>query len=236
MLDVLRDSVWQFWGVVATLVVAVASAVWAIRFRRRKVLTYHVITSTPLLNSATGVREDMVVLYKNQAVNNPHLLLLQIRNTGNTEVTAADYHHPIAFVLRSGVTVLNAWATPVPVFPVGLTFETRDWSTAVVLERVPLNPSDQIQISIVTDGIPQLLRVDEHVIGTKVRNGQVPFSLPEWTGLAKIDWTSFPNVDWISIGIAVVVSGITAVVVVITLLTLALMFISNALQNSASGP
>ena len=76
MTEVLRDPVWTFVGAaLAILAIIVSIFLWAIQ-RRKKTLSYDVISSFSLLSVREEIEGKLKVLFEENPVKNVHLLVV----------------------------------------------------------------------------------------------------------------------------------------------------------------
>ncbi len=120
--DLWRDPIWQSLGVLAavgfgviTLVLGVVTLYLA---RRRKLLTYEILSVTPLAAIKDDIGGRVQILFDLEPANDAQLLLVKFTNSGNLPIIFTDYERPVRVVLNKGVRILTAGITEV--FPSSL--------------------------------------------------------------------------------------------------------------------
>jgi hypothetical protein len=93
--DPLRDPIWQFVGAIFALIAIATPFVTLLWSRNKKELSYQILSSTKLLNEQ---HHDLKITYKNYAINDPHLHVIKIINTGNVSIKRDDYDDPITIM------------------------------------------------------------------------------------------------------------------------------------------
>lgn len=96
-----RDPIWQFWVGVASLglsaLAVVITIVVAVRSRRRKVLTYEVVSNSSIINTDNDVGEDLELLLEGHPVHHVRLHVIKLINAGNTTISPEDYPNQLGF-------------------------------------------------------------------------------------------------------------------------------------------
>lgn len=96
-----RDPIWQFWVGVASLglstLAIVITIVVAVRSRRRKVLTYEVVSNSSIINTDNDVGEDLELLLEGHPVHHVRLHVIKLLNAGNTTISPEDYPNQLGF-------------------------------------------------------------------------------------------------------------------------------------------
>src|SRR5690242_20678356 len=112
-MNILRDPIWQF------ISVFLASVDFVFNYfttRRKKSLSYHVISETALLKKMDeGFREKIKILYKEKPdeektiqIPSAHLIVLRILNDGNVCILPNDFYGSIiGFSFGKETTVLD---------------------------------------------------------------------------------------------------------------------------------
>jgi hypothetical protein len=108
MLEILRDSIWTFFGTLAaTAAIAVTIAIYFGQ-RQRKRLFVETVARVPLLaNRVKGV-DGLQITFQGEPLSDAAVLLVLITNAGNTPILASDYESPLSFEFTEGSAVLAA--------------------------------------------------------------------------------------------------------------------------------
>jgi hypothetical protein len=110
--DTLRDPVWQFWGVIATVgfgIVATILAIVVYRLQRnRKELSYKLVSSASLVKVDRSLGGRIEVLYNGVPVPDVSVIVLQIGNTGNQEILATDFERAVSVTFPGSQRILSS--------------------------------------------------------------------------------------------------------------------------------
>jgi len=118
--DILSNPIWQLalglFSAISTIptISTIAFGIIALRQRRRKEVSWQIVTNTPIIrvNSDTHRQAPALfgdflhITFHDQPVNSVWLVILKIWNSGNVEIEATDYAKPITFSFGSA-KVLN---------------------------------------------------------------------------------------------------------------------------------
>jgi hypothetical protein len=179
--DILRDPLWQFIGVVIALVAILISIILFIKSRNKKVLSYGIISTTPLLSVGREIKKDVQILYKDKPIQQVHLILLKLINSGNVPVTANDFERPFSIVFSKDAKVIAAEI--VKTQPESLRASILFEDQKVVLEPILINEGDSITFKMLVSKLKGGLKVDGRVVGVKEIRELSGKSFPRWVGL-----------------------------------------------------
>ena len=145
-------SVWVPWksflailiGTSITVIAVVVSIIVYFKQKKRKRLSYEVISDTPLLTAEEETRNEIILMHKNEAVEKVKLIVLRLFNSGNVPIQSSDYEEPI--IIRLGeAQVLSAEV--IKKTPNNLKATLIVQEGTVTLSPTLLNPSDSIKIN-----------------------------------------------------------------------------------------
>jgi hypothetical protein len=108
MIGFLRDPIWQFIGASLGLLAIILSVYLFIQQRKKKSLSYDVLTLTPLLTVNEELTGKIRIVYEGTAVQNVYLLILKVQNDGNVPITPSDFVAPLRFQFRKDLQMLSA--------------------------------------------------------------------------------------------------------------------------------
>lgn len=186
MTEVLRDPVWTFVGAaLAILAIIVSIFLWAIQ-RRKKTLSYDVISSFSLLSVREEIEGKLKVLFEDNPVKNVHLFIIRLINTGNVPITSADYERPVEFSFGEDARILSSEVTATK--PENLDVEAEEIDNFYVLLPLLLNPKDSITIKFLVSDYSGPIRIESRIIGVKglepLRDGQWRTPILVFAGMA----------------------------------------------------
>ena len=108
MLEILRDSVWQFIGAVLALIaIGVTIAVFMAQ-RLRKRIAFDVLANIPLLTVSEESVSNLKLYFDGVPLDNATLFLLRILNAGNAPIATVDYEHAIRLEFAPNSKILAA--------------------------------------------------------------------------------------------------------------------------------
>ena len=107
--DPLRDTVWQFIGVVVAILIGIAAIIIAFKSyrqqRHRKEITYQVVSDAPIASVNKAVENRVEIRLDGNPVKDARLLVLKVWNSGNVAIKSEDYFEPIMFEVEGGKVV-----------------------------------------------------------------------------------------------------------------------------------
>ena len=177
-MEFLRDSAWQFWGVVISVVTALITISIFLLQRKNKRLTYTVLTETPLLSVDDEIKGKIKIKYGRKNIQNIHLVLLKIQNQGNVDIASSDYEKPIIFSFEDS-EILSIEA--VDVSPKNLKPTITNVLSKFTIEPILLNKKDYIVIKLLFSNYGSKIAVDTRILGVKeIQRFDRNYDLPRW--------------------------------------------------------
>jgi hypothetical protein len=146
MLDILRDPIWQFTGVIIAIAGSLLTLALFVLDRRRKEFTYTVAVNETLVRVAEELEGDLQITFKGQPVRGLKLLILELVNTGNVPILPSDYIKHPSIIFNDEVKVLSAEIaeTDPKEIDAGINFS----GSLVTFKLGLLNPRDYIRVKI----------------------------------------------------------------------------------------
>ena len=176
MLELLRDSAWNFLAVVIGLVTLIAPMFQ----RRRKGLSYEVVYQTTLSKVEQNARDYIKFFFGGQPAGNVDFIVIKITNSGASHITPDDYHTPIKISFgEADVLAAEIDQTYPPNIPVSVKLDkpknnvaegvdlVHNWAKSVVVEPVMLNVKDSVEIKVWLSDYSGVINVDGRIIGVK---------------------------------------------------------------------
>ena len=166
MLEIIRDPLWQFVTVVIIAIIAIiVTIILYLIQRRRKSLSWEIISNTPLLSIDEEIRGNLQVLFAGKPVQDVQLIILKIINSGNVPIKSTDYERPINLKLGENALILTAKVTEKN--PSGLETPITNEGTRVVLEPTLMNEGDSFTIKMLVNQFDDQITVDGRIVGVK---------------------------------------------------------------------
>ena len=145
MLDILRDSIWQFIGAILALIAIILILVQ----RKRKALSYKIISNTPLVKIKEDIKGRLQVLFDEKPVESIYLIIIKFINSGNLPIKSADYESPVNLNFNEDVQLLTAEV--IDTNPKTLEASAKIEGTKVLLKPTLLNENDSITIKVLVN-------------------------------------------------------------------------------------
>jgi len=161
MLDILRDSIWQFIGAILALITIILILVQ----RKRKALSYKIISNTPLVKIKEDLKGRLQVLFDEKPVENIYLIIINFINSGNLPIKSADYESPVNLNFNEDVQLLTAEV--IDTKPKTLEVSAKIEGTKVLLKPTLLNGNDSITIKVLVNQFDGNFSVGGRIIGVK---------------------------------------------------------------------
>ena len=179
-MEIFRDSIWQFVGVVVAVLALLVAAAALVLQARRKSLSVTIGNFSPLFRgSPSAIKDDIIVTYKGQEVTDVSIVMLVFANDGGQAVIADDFETPISVAFKTDAKILTAelaTASPSDLVPV-ITHNTQSLTIAPLL----LNPKDTFSVAVLLQGLqfrhPRDLfpKASARIKGVKKVNFDSPF-------------------------------------------------------------
>jgi len=162
---ILRDQIWQFVGAAFGFAAIIVSIVLYRTQRRRKALSYDIITfPTPLLSVDNEVKGKVQVLFDGNPVQDVYLVTLEFINSGNVPIVPADYVRRVSVSFGESARILTCEV--VKTDPDNLEASVDIEATRVALEPVLLNSGDAITLKFLVSGF-DVIEFDGRIVGVK---------------------------------------------------------------------
>ena len=170
MLELLRDPLWQFVGVVLGIF-AIGASVAIYRLQKlNKRLAYEIISRTTLLTVREELENKVQVLYDGSTVRSLTVFLIRVWNAGSEPIRSSDFERPLSFSAIAPAQILTAVITvvlPESLMP-ELVFEAHSLTVAPML----LNPGDSLILKVLVKNASVSLKPHARIIGvTHVQKG-----------------------------------------------------------------
>ncbi|MBK6646837.1 MAG: hypothetical protein IPG44_14025 [Anaerolineales bacterium] len=168
MIDLMRDSIWQFIGAVLGLIALIATIIIFFIQRTKKSLAYEIVTSTPLLAVSDEVKGKVQILFEGVQVQNVHLVIFNIINDGNIGITSSDFERPITINLSENAKILSLEV--IKTSPGNLDPRLITSETAITISPLLLNAGDVISIRLLVAQYNNVINIDARILGiTKIK-------------------------------------------------------------------
>jgi hypothetical protein len=174
MPEFLRDPFWQFASAVLALVAIAISAVLYLLQRRRKALSYEVVSCTPLLSVREEVKGRVQIVFDDTSVSDAHMVVIRVLNSGNVPIIPSDYVRPVKFDFGEIAQILSAEVMETSPDNIEACIDPETLELMPVL----LNSSDSIMLKILLARFDGTINMDGRIVGVKQIRTATKRSLP----------------------------------------------------------
>lgn len=164
MSDILRDPMWQFVAALLAAIAILVSIILYLKQRRRKALSYEILSRTPLLSVKEEIKKQLKILYDGKPVRQVHLVVVRIVNSGNTPILSTDYERLISLNFGEEANVLTAEIVKTDPDSIQASFNVEGKS--VVLTPTLLNTGDSFTLKMLITKFGEV-KVDGRIVGVK---------------------------------------------------------------------
>jgi hypothetical protein len=161
MSDLLKDPkvIIGILAIINAIVLALISQWW----RNRKVLFCEIVSDIPLFNVQQGFQHRVQVLVDGKSVQNVHLVIMKVVNSGRVPIDEKDFIIPVSVSFGEKSETLTAEITNV--FPSDLPAKIIYEKRCVTIEPLMLNRGDAITIQVLVSKLSNPIRITGRVKG-----------------------------------------------------------------------
>jgi hypothetical protein len=162
MINVLRDPLWQFVGVLLALL-SVAAAFWIYWLQRQtKELAFGLVSSRRLLSVSDELSSRVSILLDGKTVKDVHLVVYGLKNSGHSAICASDFERALKINFNEGQVISAEIASQSPP-NLGASLSSSD--TGVELRPLLLNAGDQLLIQVLLSAPYPREDIDTRIVG-----------------------------------------------------------------------
>lgn len=170
MMELLRDPLWQFVGAILTLLAIGASVLIYWLRRRKKRLSYEIVSSNSLLSMRDELGRNLEIKYGGREVENVHLVNVKVYNSGNVPIKSDDFERRLSLDFGDGARVLSSEVRSTD--PESLDLSHTDDLNKISFEPVLLNSKDSFSVKALVSEYEGDLSVDARIVGvSSIRRG-----------------------------------------------------------------
>ena len=171
MLDAFRDPMWQFIGAISGIGALMVAIVAIFVQRRRKELSYEVLSNSPVLSVQEEIEGKLVILFEQQPVKAVQLLEVKLANSGNQPITSSDFETPITLEFGEKSKILTGEVTGTATE--GLMASISVEQCHIALNPLLLNRGDSVTIRVLVANYEKPPTVGGRVVGvSRIRRGR----------------------------------------------------------------
>lgn len=170
MAEFIQDPIWQFIiTVFATIAAVLTPILLYLKQRKNKQLSYEIISSTPLISARREYKDKLNIFFEKKLVEQVHLLVIKIFNSGNLSILTDDYDRHIS--LNFGEKAQTLTAEIINTDPESLESSVgmlvNEKGKEVTLSPVMLNNGDSITLKMLVNKFGGEVVVDGRIVGVK---------------------------------------------------------------------
>lgn len=165
MIDFIRNVNWDFVGVLVAVITIILSIAIFLAQRKRKKLTYEIVSKTSVLSAAEEISGKLQILFQGEAVKNVYLLVIKLSNTGNLPITTADFERLVCLKVEKSERILSAEVSETT--PPNLSATLQNTDKSIQLNPLLLNPGDTIVIKTLISDYQNDVEIDGRIVGVQ---------------------------------------------------------------------
>jgi hypothetical protein len=144
LLDIFRDGIWNFVGVILALIAILISLYLNVRNSKRKRLSYK-FDSYIIFELDENLHNDVKILFKEKPVSNIKVFLFELKNTGKIAIQEDDFVAPITLTFNEKAEILNIEKE---FHPPNISSTISNNQNEILINRTLLNKNDVIKLKI----------------------------------------------------------------------------------------
>ncbi len=158
----LRDPIWA--SIFSIIAILVSVSIFFLE-RKKKSLTYETISEASLLTLNEELNEKVQILYDGKVIKDVYLIILKIRNNGNSAILEKDFIKPIQINFSDKTQILSAEI--IRTIPSNLNVEISLRTNQIGLAPVLLNSGDSISLKLLLTGHDGVMHLNGRIVGVR---------------------------------------------------------------------
>lgn len=167
--DLIAKTNWSFFEVIVGSVGIIISVLVAyhifFRERRRKSLSYQILTETQLISVHKEAKERISILFDGKPAKDVSLLIFKLINDGNISISSSDFEVPLTFNFKETVEIISAEVTETS--EKSLKPKISFLKNKINLEPTLLNTKDNFLIKVLINNYEKPFEIEARIIGVK---------------------------------------------------------------------
>lgn len=160
MIELFRDSIWAFIGVLVAVAALLVSLWIYLKQRQIKELAFDLISSRRPIAIADEISDRVTVQLDGQPIKHLRLMVFALKNSGHRAIAAEDFERNISLTF-SEATVVSAMV--VSQHPANLRVDLRAYPGRVEIAPLLLNAGDEAQLQLLIAGERTSWQVDVRI-------------------------------------------------------------------------
>jgi hypothetical protein len=133
--------------------------------RARKSLKYEILANTSLLSNKKEIKGKLKILFEEMPVEDVHLIVVKIINSGNVPIAQTDYEQPISLRFSAKSQILTSEISDTN--PKGLPATATIDDSQIILNPILLNNGDTITVKMLVNQFDGNIDVNGRINGVK---------------------------------------------------------------------
>ena len=162
---------WSMFGVVATVAAAIITIIVSIIIARaqikRKSIKCIKVSSAPLVQINSNHVNDLEVYFQKNKIYHATSVVLKVFNSGNLPIDKDDFERPIVFSFSENTKIIKADILSTEPSYLKDDIDISIDNTYIKLDRVLMNPGDDIKVSAIVDSFDENISVRARIKGVK---------------------------------------------------------------------
>lgn len=156
----LRDPLWQF--ILGTITIILTVIFFFVQ-QQRKEISYEIAQQTSLFSINEQVSGEIQVLFNEKPVENLHLIVVRLHNTGNIPVVRTDFDQPITITFQDGSEIISAEVLSEESLDVMA--EVTISQNEIAIEPALINGGESIKIKAIINNYREGVIVSARIVG-----------------------------------------------------------------------
>ena len=163
-MDFLRDSIWQFFGAIVTVLTIIATIIIYLLQKKNKRLTYKIEQKTKIISYSDEVQGKLKIFYESTQVNEVFLVEIKFENSGNVSILPDDLKKNLSLIFNVKSKILSIEI--INKKPENLEIKIQNQDNKLEIIPLLLNPSDSFCIKLIINNFSNF-HIDERIVGIK---------------------------------------------------------------------
>ena len=164
MRTLLSDPIWQFVGSTIAFAAFVVSIYLFLLQRRKKSLSYEILTDTDLLTIDETIKGNIKIVFDGNPIQNMTLIVLEVVNNGNVPITSSDFERSLTFSFGTSTVVSSEIIRKQPT---SLSPELHIGQGQIELKPMLLNSKDSVTIKVLVSEYVGVIDADARIVGVR---------------------------------------------------------------------
>jgi hypothetical protein len=157
---------WPIVSVAVSLIAIIITIILNLTARSEKELQVQILSNTSLISINPDISSNTQVYFNHEPVQSLSLILLKFINIGNEPIIESDYSQPIRILISPNANISEVSIQESK--PEGINFTpTIKANNEVEIERVLMNPNDQVVLKIIAMNNDDTLEISGRIVGIK---------------------------------------------------------------------